>query len=203
MYLPISVRMLLVAIAVLPGCSKREESAPRKRATTSSEQAQTTQPLESDGAATDGTDASGDGGDSISGKHWVPIKVINGSPLCVFESYQERSKVLFPQLAKKQKLAANKRVVFAVFAPDCMNGLCYMPPSIQCWVEEEGNNVIKVESRFWTDQKVGSTCTDNCVPTIAECVTSELKPGKYTVRYGEESYTLRIPSVMESPCLKK
>jgi hypothetical protein len=194
-FTPPRALLLTIGITSLAGCSRKEEPkfAARERS------AATTEP-----AAKEADSGSGDGGEhSISGEHWESIKVVNDSPLCVFSNYEERVNVSFPYQAKRQKLEAGKPLIFGVYAPECMNGLCYMPPSIQCWVEEPEKGVIKVESRFWTDHKKGSTCSDNCQPTSGDCRTSELKPGKYTVMYGEQTYTLRIPSVLQSPCLNK
>lgn len=194
---------LLLALTSLSGCSKKEEPKFAARERTPSAISAPEPTAINDGSAAGESAAPSDGGGSISGAFWETIKVVNGSPLCVFSSYEERAKVNFPHDAKRQKLEANKSVLFAVYAPDCMNELCYMPPSIQCWVEEPEAGVIKVESRFWADHKRGSSCSGDCQPTVGDCITSELKPGKYTVKYGDQTYTLRIPSVLQSPCLKQ
>ena len=75
-------------------------------------------------------------------------------------------------------------------------------PSLQCVVKRDGNK-LNVIARYIGYHKDGATCTENCAEVTAGCETPVLEAGKYTVQYGEEQYTLKIPSKLSSPCFKK
>jgi hypothetical protein len=38
---------------------------------------------------------------------------------------------------------------------------------------------------------------------VAGCETDVLKAGEYTVKYGGRTFSLRVPSVLRDPCLKR
>jgi hypothetical protein len=123
-------------------------------------------------------------------------------PICAFSSVLEREKA--PHLAnvKKQKLRANSAVVFGVFPPGCLNDACDARPNLQCWIDREGDTIV-VNSRFSSIHKDGSSCTTECREVDSSCETEALAPGKYTVRHGDKSYKLQIPSVLRDPCFNR
>jgi hypothetical protein len=134
---------------------------------------------------------------------WDKVKVEDDVPLCVFADHVERGNATFLKDVRKQTLSADSRVVFGTFAPGCQNEECDAPPTLQCWVDGEGPNMLVVHSRLSSEHKRGSICAKDCHPVIAGCETAVLKAGDYTVRYGKRTFGLRVPSVMSDPCLKR
>ena len=130
---------------------------------------------------------------------WSKVSLEDTLPLCVFSSYEERSAtVAFPK-AKKQKLDANAPVVFGIFPPWCVNDACDDRTLLQCWTERDGPT-LTVHSRFASHRKDGAACAKDCLQVEAACETPPLEPGQYTVRHGDKSYSLKIPSVLKAPC---
>jgi hypothetical protein len=130
---------------------------------------------------------------------WSKLELQDSVPLCVFSDYKERDKALFIEQVKKQTLRANATLTFGVFANGCLNKACDDKSMLQCWIEREGDTLI-AHSRFASFHKDGSACTKDCLEVDAACETPALAPGKYTVRYGDKSFKLQIPSVVRSPC---
>jgi hypothetical protein len=133
---------------------------------------------------------------------WTFVETKDDVPLCVFASHFERSKAEHPQRAKKQKLAADSEIVFGAFGPGCMNEACDARPTLQCWVDHEGDSTLVVHARFFAEHKIDGKCAENCQPVLAGCPVGPLKAGKYTVKYGDRSFPLKIPSVVAKPCFK-
>lgn len=131
---------------------------------------------------------------------WEPRRLQDALPLCVFSSTAARLQAPLAGPVARQKLQANAKVVFGVFPPGCLNEACDAEPTLQCWVEESGNT-LTVHSRFSSFQKQGASCRDDCMPVDSSCETSELKPGRYTVRYGDKRFSLKVPGVVEQPWL--
>ena len=120
-------------------------------------------------------------------------------PLCVFPSYQAReASPPFPNV-KKQTLKANAPVVFGVYGPWCLNVACDERLLVQCWSERDGAT-LTVHTRFASLHKDGSECTTDCMVLDAACETPPLEAGEYTIRHGDKTYPLKIPSVVRSPC---
>jgi hypothetical protein len=134
------------------------------------------------------------------GANWDSVKLEDEVPLCVFAGHVERGEAPFLRDVRPQTLRANARVVFGTFAPGCENEACDSPPTHQCWVESEEPNTLVVHSRLSFEHKRGTVCTTDCRPVAAGCETEVLKRGKYTVKYGARSFSLRVPSVLGSPC---
>lgn len=132
---------------------------------------------------------------------WSKLKLQDTLPLCVFADATAREQAPFLEQVKKQQLKANQSVVFGAFGPYCINEACDDLPSLQCVVDREGKT-LKVRARYIGYHKDGTTCSDDCRQVTAGCETPKLEPGRYKVQYGDETYTLKIPSVMRSPCLK-
>jgi len=121
-------------------------------------------------------------------------------PICVFASMADQEPVHFLADAnKKQTLAADSSIAIGAYSPWCVNEACDDIPSLQCRVERDGNT-LTVHSRYWGEHKEGSSCTENCRPVIAACPTPKLEAGKYTVKHGEKTFKLKIPSVLTDPC---
>jgi hypothetical protein len=121
-------------------------------------------------------------------------------PFCAFSSRAEREKAPLIERVKKQRLKANAPVVFGVFGPGCLNAACDERPTLQCWTEREGNDLI-VHTRYSSLHKDGASCTEDCLELDVSCETPALEPGTYTVRHGDETRQLQIPSVLRAPCL--
>lgn len=133
---------------------------------------------------------------------WSPLSLHDTLPICVFPSMIEREKAPYIKDVKPQKLAANSKITFGVFGPGCLSDACDDRPMLQCWTEQEpGSNIIDVKTRFFSFHKDGAECTENCMDLDTACDSQfELKPGKYTVRHGDKTYKLQVPSVVKDPC---
>lgn len=131
---------------------------------------------------------------------WSPITLDDEVPLCFFASYEERGKVPVVEQVKKQTLKPNATVILGAFGPWCMNEACDTEPSLQCWIDPEGEDTFVVHTRMHTEHKTDSKCSKDCPIIAADCETPELKPGTYTFKYGAESRTVKIPSVVRTPC---
>lgn len=132
---------------------------------------------------------------------WDAVRLVDEIPLCVFSDHEARGNALFSKDVHRQKLNAGAKVVFGTFAPDCMAEACDAIPTETCWVDSEGPDTVVVHSLLSFRHKHGATCTADCRPIIAGCETpSALAPGKYTVKYGSHTFSLRVPSVVNTPC---
>lgn len=121
-------------------------------------------------------------------------------PLCVFPSDEARIQAPFLKDVKKQSLRPGSTLVFGAFAPGCASEECITRPTLQCWAELDGEQIV-VHSRYSGEQAVGRVCTDKCEPVTAGCPLPELRAGTYTVRYGDRTMALKIPSTLRSPCV--
>lgn len=132
--------------------------------------------------------------------------VINDEvPICAFPSYEARDKAIFLEDVKPQKLAASSSMVIGAFGPWCVNPDCDDRPMIQCWIDpdESDPNTLIIHSRYSGAHKDGSKCTENCYRMTAGCESPVLTPGKYTLKYGAKTFSLRIPAHLRSPCFVK
>jgi hypothetical protein len=132
---------------------------------------------------------------------WDAVKLVDEIPLCVFSDHEARGDALSSKDVHRQKLSAGAKVVFGTFTPGCMAEACDAIPTETCWVDSEGPETLVVHSLLSFRHKHGSVCTDECRPIVAGCESpAPLAPGKYTVKYGSRSFSLRVPSVVSSPC---
>ena len=90
-----------------------------------------------------------------------------------------------------------------MYGPHCLNDACDERPNLQCWVERDGAQGLLVRSRFSSLHKDGASCTQDCLELDTACETEELPAGKYSVRYGDKTYKLVIPSTLRDPCLRR
>ena len=135
---------------------------------------------------------------------WDKVKLEDEVPLCVFSDHTERGNTLFLQDVREQTLSADSRVVFGTFGigvPE--RGMRLRPATQQCWVDSEEPSTLVVHSRLSFEHKRGTVCTKDCHPVVAGCETDVLKAGTYTVKYGDLTFSLRVPSVLRDPCLKR
>jgi len=120
-------------------------------------------------------------------------------PICVYASFDEREKSPpFPK-AKPQKLEANAPLVFGVFPPWCVHPACDRRNMLQCWTQRDGTT-LTVHTRYAGDRKDGAACREDCLDVDAACETPPLEPGAYTVRHGDKTYAVKVPSVVRAPC---
>jgi hypothetical protein len=133
------------------------------------------------------------------GPGWTQLNLEDKLPICVFPNEVEREKAMLIEKVKKQTLTANSPVVFGVFGPWCLNELCDIRPTLQCWTEREADT-LTVHTRFHSFHKDGTTCTKDCLEIDATCQTPALEPGTYTIRHGDNAYKLKIPSTVRAPC---
>ena len=152
-------------------------------------------------AANDGSPPAAEEKPYYQGPGWSELKIQDSLPLCVFGSGDERDKAPFIEQVSKQTLTANAPVVFGVFPPWCLNSACDAMPALQCWVERDGDT-LTVHTRFFSFHNAGAKCESDCLDVDTACETPELPPGIYTIRHGEKTYKLKIPSSPRSPCFK-
>jgi hypothetical protein len=130
---------------------------------------------------------------------WSKVTVDDKVPICAVTSYDEQYKYKFAHEVKKQKFTPPAEVVFAAFGPWCVNEKCDDLPSLQCSVKREGDSLL-VHTHYWGYHKDGTSCTETCRTVTAGCKTPALEAGVYTVVHGDQSYKLKIPSVLRAPC---
>jgi hypothetical protein len=65
----------------------------------------------------------------------------------------------------------------------------------------EGENTIVLSTRFSSFHKDDAKCTKDCMALDASCETPSLPKGTYTIKHGERTYKLQIPSTVKQPCL--
>jgi hypothetical protein len=130
------------------------------------------------------------------------VKLEDVLPLCAFADWSERAKAPALRDVRKQTLLANTRLVFGTYASVCLNEACDALPTHQCWVDHAESNTLVVHSRLSYQHKRGTVCAKDCQPLAAGCETEVLEAGQYTIKYGARTFTLRVPSVMRTPCFK-
>lgn len=177
------------------GCDACEDPAPKK-----AEPAASHSPVVAPVDAEAERGASADAGADIESE-WVHFSRRDDVPLCVFKNDEARYKLLTLADVKTQALRPGGDLVFGVFGPDCANEECVKLVNLQCWVELEGKRIV-VHSRYHGERRRDRVCSENCEPVTAGCPIPELARGSYEVSYGDRTYSLKIPSVMRSPCLR-
>jgi hypothetical protein len=131
---------------------------------------------------------------------WSSLSLKDTLPICVFPNMAEREKAPLLKDVKPQKLSANTKLTFGVYGPGCLSEACDDRPMLQCWTEQDGDTIV-VKTRFFSFHKDGAQCTENCMELDTACDTQiELKPGKHTVRHGDKTYKLQVPSLVRDPC---
>lgn len=133
------------------------------------------------------------------GPGWGEFRLQDDLPICIFSSGPERDKAPFIDKVKKQTLAANATATFGVYPPFCLNKDCDALPSLQCWVDREGNT-LTVHTRFFSFHKAEASCKTDCMDVDTSCETPALEPGEYTIVHGFKTHKLKIPSSPRSPC---
>jgi hypothetical protein len=134
---------------------------------------------------------------------WSKVAVDDDVPLCLFSDFVTRDAAEFIDEVQPQKIEAGKPAYFGAFASRCVNPECDDLPSLQCWVDAEGDRTLVVHSRFTAYHHEGSECKEGCIKVTAGCPTPDLKAGTYTVRYGKHEYKVRIPASLRKPCSLK
>jgi hypothetical protein len=198
--------MLALVASSLCGCRKDQPGVPPPKPATLSQGERPSKDVPSPAAtppptaATPGAEAATTQAPTHPKPGWSELSLRDTLPICVFANSWAREKTLFIRDVKKQTLRANSTVVFGVFGPWCLNDQCDELPMLQCSVERVGSDLI-VHTRYFSFHKDGSSCTEGCLEVDSSCETPELTPGKYTVRHGDKTYELQIPSVLRRPCL--
>jgi hypothetical protein len=130
---------------------------------------------------------------------WSKFTMENEIPICVFPSEEERYKAKFIEQVQQMPLPANAPITIGSYAPMCMSTECYDLPLMECWITREGKT-LNVHTRFIAHHKDGATCSENCKSVTAGCNTPKLEPGTYTIKHGQKSFQLHIPSTPRKMC---
>jgi hypothetical protein len=130
---------------------------------------------------------------------WRKRVVEDEGPLCIGATYYEVDRADSIEKVRKQKLQAGMPVAFETYGPGCINEACVQLPTLQCSAERDGNTLV-VHSRYNGYHKDDATCDQECRPVYTGCETPILEAGRYTVRYGEKTFQLKIPSTLKDPC---
>jgi hypothetical protein len=132
---------------------------------------------------------------------WSKLTKRETLPFCLFSDMREREAAQLIEKVKKQTLKANQPVVFGIFGPWCLNKECDDLPLLECWVDKEGDDTLVLHTHFFSYHKDGATCSKDCLALDTMCSSPDLAPGKYTIKHGDKTYPLQIPSVLKKPCL--
>lgn len=189
-------------LVVSVGCSEGEKLATRVQKESKVE------PLNRDRvdaamvtAALDASVVATSGDASVHELGWTRFKRSDATPLCLFTSYEQWWHTQFLKDVKKSiPLREGRELFFGAYAPGCASLECIREPSIQCWLEVEGQT-ITVHTLYSGHQRDPTACGEKCESVTAECRTGPLAAGTYTLRYGAMTQTLRVPSVVRPTCI--
>jgi hypothetical protein len=97
-------------------------------------------------------------------------------------------------------IEADQPFFVSVFSPGCFSSSCSTLESATCQVTLDGQDLrissfIEVRD---TSARAGA-CTDDCHSYTARCEAPALPEGEFTVRLGDESLPLTVPTD-EPPC---
>lgn len=121
-------------------------------------------------------------------------------PICAFGEYRDFDSSKYPDEIVRGRLQAGKPVVFGAYPGWCVKDECDEGASLQCHVDREGQT-LAVHTRYWGARKEGMSCAKtDCNPIVAACLTPPLEKGTYTVQYGDQTFTLRVPGKPPKPC---
>ncbi|HKP55523.1 MAG TPA: hypothetical protein VJV78_02315 [Polyangiales bacterium] len=135
---------------------------------------------------------------------WEKLSLRETLPFCLFSEIREREAAMTIEKVKKQSLKADQPVVFGVFGPWCVNKECDDLPMLECWVDKEGEDTLVLHTHYFSWHKKDSApCKKDCLPIDAMCSSPDLKAGRYTIKHGDKTYPLHIPSVLKDPCMSR
>jgi hypothetical protein len=140
--------------------------------------------------------------DRLTKPGWSKVTVDEQVPICVFSNFVAHEEPKFLKDVKKQRLEADSTLVIGAFGPWCVNEGCDDLPSLQCSIERSGD-ILRVRTHYWGYRKDGSRCGGPCRQVTAGCETPKLEAGTYTIEHGTQTYKLKIPSTLKSPCFGK
>jgi len=93
---------------------------------------------------------------------------------------------------------ASADLVLTVRLDECISA-CARDTEASCDARLDGDEIVVHSEGHWSDSN--ETCIAVCASLEAECVLEDVAPGEYTVRHGEESWPLVLPSEIEGECL--
>ncbi len=93
---------------------------------------------------------------------------------------------------------ANADLSLTVIIDECISA-CAKDTEATCDARLQGDEIIVHSEGQWSDSK--GACIAVCGSLEAECVVEDLPPGEYTVRHGDEAWSLVLPSDLDRPCL--
>ena len=128
------------------------------------------------------------------------LSLVDRVPVCLFPSHKEHEKNPVFAKVKKQTLLADSKVVVGAFAPWCVNEKCDDVPTLQCWIDQEGNT-LTVNTRYTAKRKKGTHCSEPCRPVAAGCPSEDLPKGSYVLKYGEKTLEFKVPGAVRAPCI--
>ncbi|MCR9165352.1 MAG: hypothetical protein ACE37F_24100 [Nannocystaceae bacterium] len=87
-------------------------------------------------------------------------------------------------------------LVFTVVLDECISACAQTETS--CEAQLQGREIVVHSQGTWSDS--GDPCIAVCGTLEAECVLHDVPPGQYTVTHGEDTWTLALPSQVETAC---
>lgn len=97
-------------------------------------------------------------------------------------------------------IAADEPFYIHVHRPGCLSGSCSRDLVSLCAVVRDGN-MLHLTSYFSAGQTVGGPCTADCHIPTADCISTPLPAGDYTLELGGVTTPLPIPTtVAEYAC---
>lgn len=78
--------------------------------------------------------------------------------------------------------------------------VCIEDVESSCTAARDGD-VVKVESRFEYEERVGGACPGSCNPLVTRCALGPLPVGSYDLRHGGHEYPLEVGADTGTTCV--
>jgi hypothetical protein len=77
----------------------------------------------------------------------------------------------------------------------CLGGSdCFRDPMASCEAMLADQEIVVTSEATWSELTRGGECITVCSPLRASCVLPSVEPGSYTLRHGEHSEVVDIPT---------
>lgn len=193
--------LLSLALFSVLGCKKETpEPTFARQKPARSEQTATVSDAAASALPDAGTEAAVAAG--ADGGMWTHFSHKDDTPLCAFGDWEAWNEVKFlKDVPKSVRIKADEHITFATYSPECASRDCVDRPTIQCWVDMDGND-ITVHTRYSGERRGDpSMCQVNCQEVTGSCMTPVLAAGTYQVHYGARTRKIKVPSLLRPACM--